>query len=247
MMRGRRMGRPGLVGTMARTAVIAGTASTVAGGVQRRQAVATRPPPSRPPPSSRPTRPPCRPSWPRPRSRPPPRRAGRGPDRRAHQAGRAEVGRRALRRRVRRGQGQAPRLSTGPASLLEPVEPEDVVARWAAPRASREPGLGGVALRASRAASPCRWPPSGPVDRPVGQAAHQREPVHHLLDVVGLAGEGLGHRLVHHDHRAVVAGQPAHGGEDRHRLGQVVDALQGQDQVVGLVEVDGAGVDAARP
>ncbi len=34
----RRIGRPGLVGTMARTAVVAGTASAVAGGVQHRQA-----------------------------------------------------------------------------------------------------------------------------------------------------------------------------------------------------------------
>ena len=34
MMRG---GRPGLVGTMARTAVVAGTATAVAGGVSRRQ------------------------------------------------------------------------------------------------------------------------------------------------------------------------------------------------------------------
>ena len=34
----RRRGRPGLVGTMARTAVIAGTATAVSGGVQRRQA-----------------------------------------------------------------------------------------------------------------------------------------------------------------------------------------------------------------
>ena len=33
----RRMGRPGLVGTMARTAVVAGTATAVAGGVHRRQ------------------------------------------------------------------------------------------------------------------------------------------------------------------------------------------------------------------
>ena len=32
------MGRPGLVGTMARTAVIAGTATAVADGVHRRQA-----------------------------------------------------------------------------------------------------------------------------------------------------------------------------------------------------------------
>ncbi|WP_096303986.1 SHOCT domain-containing protein [Jatrophihabitans sp. GAS493] len=31
------MGRPGLVGTMARTAVVAGTATAVAGGVQRHQ------------------------------------------------------------------------------------------------------------------------------------------------------------------------------------------------------------------
>ncbi|WP_236685806.1 SHOCT domain-containing protein [Demequina oxidasica] len=31
----RRMGRPGLVGTMARTAVIAGTATAVSGGMQR--------------------------------------------------------------------------------------------------------------------------------------------------------------------------------------------------------------------
>ncbi len=36
MMR-RRVGRPGLVGTMARTAVVAGTATAVAGGVARRQ------------------------------------------------------------------------------------------------------------------------------------------------------------------------------------------------------------------
>ncbi len=34
----RRRGRPGLVGTMARTAVIAGTATAVAGGVNRHQA-----------------------------------------------------------------------------------------------------------------------------------------------------------------------------------------------------------------
>jgi Short C-terminal domain len=36
MMR-RRMGRPGLVGTMARTAVVAGTATAVVGGVSRHQ------------------------------------------------------------------------------------------------------------------------------------------------------------------------------------------------------------------
>jgi len=34
----RRMGRPGLMGTMARTAVIAGTATAVSGSVQRKQA-----------------------------------------------------------------------------------------------------------------------------------------------------------------------------------------------------------------
>ncbi len=34
----RRMGRPGLIGTMARTAVVAGTATAVAGNVSRRQA-----------------------------------------------------------------------------------------------------------------------------------------------------------------------------------------------------------------
>lgn len=37
-MRRRRMGRPGLLGTMARTAVVAGTASAVVGGVRNRQA-----------------------------------------------------------------------------------------------------------------------------------------------------------------------------------------------------------------
>ncbi len=44
----RRMGRPGLVGTMARTAAIAGTATAVSGGVSRRQqarAEASAPPP----------------------------------------------------------------------------------------------------------------------------------------------------------------------------------------------------------
>ena len=34
----RRMGRPGLMGTMARTAVVAGTATAVAGGVSRHNA-----------------------------------------------------------------------------------------------------------------------------------------------------------------------------------------------------------------
>lgn len=34
----RRMGRPGLVGTMARTAVVAGTATAVVGGVSKKQA-----------------------------------------------------------------------------------------------------------------------------------------------------------------------------------------------------------------
>src|SRR6478672_7223530 len=38
MMRRRRMGRPGLVGTMARTAVVAGTATAVVGGVHNHQA-----------------------------------------------------------------------------------------------------------------------------------------------------------------------------------------------------------------
>ena len=33
----RRMGRPGLVGTVARTAVVAGTATAVSGGMQRRR------------------------------------------------------------------------------------------------------------------------------------------------------------------------------------------------------------------
>ena len=33
----RRVGRPGLVGTMARTAVVAGTATAVAGGVSSRR------------------------------------------------------------------------------------------------------------------------------------------------------------------------------------------------------------------
>ena len=34
----RRVGRPGLIGTMARTAVIAGTATAVSGSIQRNQA-----------------------------------------------------------------------------------------------------------------------------------------------------------------------------------------------------------------
>ncbi len=36
-MRGRRMGRPGLMGMAARTAVVAGTATAVSGSVSRRQ------------------------------------------------------------------------------------------------------------------------------------------------------------------------------------------------------------------
>jgi hypothetical protein len=60
----RRMGRPGLVGTMARTAVIAGTATAVAGGVHNRQeqkamaaqqAQAPQAPPPPPPPAAAPT------------------------------------------------------------------------------------------------------------------------------------------------------------------------------------------------
>ena len=56
----RRMGRPGLVGTMARTAVIAGTATAVAGGVRNhqeqkavaaQQAAAPQAPPPPPPPA----------------------------------------------------------------------------------------------------------------------------------------------------------------------------------------------------
>ena len=57
----RRFGRPGLIGTMARTAVIAGTATAVSGSVARHQqagaqqaaaaqAAAAAPPPSPPPP-----------------------------------------------------------------------------------------------------------------------------------------------------------------------------------------------------
>jgi uncharacterized protein YlxW (UPF0749 family) len=37
----RRMGRPGLIGTMARTAVVAGTASAVVGGMSRHSAAKT--------------------------------------------------------------------------------------------------------------------------------------------------------------------------------------------------------------
>ncbi|GAB3606560.1 hypothetical protein GCM10027413_19690 [Conyzicola nivalis] len=52
----RRAGRPGLLGTMARTAVIAGTATAVSGGIQRNQqeraqaaAAAAAPPAAAPP------------------------------------------------------------------------------------------------------------------------------------------------------------------------------------------------------
>jgi Short C-terminal domain len=70
MMR-RRVGRPGLVGTMARTAVVAGTATAVAGGMsrhaqqremdqqqaaasQQEQEAAAAPPPPPPPPAAAP-------------------------------------------------------------------------------------------------------------------------------------------------------------------------------------------------
>ena len=64
-----RVGRPGLVGTMARTAVVAGTATAVSGGVSRRQQAraqesadaqareqqqAAPPPPMAPPPAAPP-------------------------------------------------------------------------------------------------------------------------------------------------------------------------------------------------
>jgi membrane protease subunit (stomatin/prohibitin family) len=45
----RRGGRPGLMGTMARTAVIAGTATAVSGGVSRRQQAAQQQPQYAPP------------------------------------------------------------------------------------------------------------------------------------------------------------------------------------------------------
>jgi hypothetical protein len=60
---GRRMGRPGLLGTMARTAVVAGTANAVVGGMNRRQSArdeqaaeaaayrAQQAPPAAPPPA----------------------------------------------------------------------------------------------------------------------------------------------------------------------------------------------------
>ena len=41
----RRRGRPGLMGTMARTAVVAGTATATAGAVSRRQAAKAQAPP----------------------------------------------------------------------------------------------------------------------------------------------------------------------------------------------------------
>lgn len=60
----RRAGRPGLVGTAARTAVIAGTATAVSGNVQQRQmakaqqqAAAAAPPPAPPPPAAPPNAP----------------------------------------------------------------------------------------------------------------------------------------------------------------------------------------------
>ena len=63
----RHIGRPGLMGTMARTAVIAGTATVVAGTVQKR-AHRVRPNNSkRPPPNSRRRRPSSRRSPTRPR------------------------------------------------------------------------------------------------------------------------------------------------------------------------------------
>lgn len=46
----RRFGRPGLIGTAARTAVIVGTAGAVSGAVQNRQARAVAPTPLAPPP-----------------------------------------------------------------------------------------------------------------------------------------------------------------------------------------------------
>jgi hypothetical protein len=61
----RRYGRPGLVGTMARTAVISGTATAVSGSVQRKQAAAQQAQaaqavpaaPSQPPPAPAPSAP----------------------------------------------------------------------------------------------------------------------------------------------------------------------------------------------
>ena len=89
---------PGLIRGVARTAVVAGTATAVSGRVARRQSHAgpsrSRPsPPSRRPPSARP--------------RPPPR--GR-PDRAAQGARRAPRQRRPHRGRVRGPEGEDPRL-----------------------------------------------------------------------------------------------------------------------------------------
>ena len=66
----RRVGRPGLIGTAARTAVIAGTAQAVTGNVARRQqqryaaeqAQAAPPPPAAAPPAAAPPAPPAPPA-----------------------------------------------------------------------------------------------------------------------------------------------------------------------------------------
>ena len=58
--------------------------------------------------------------------------------------------------------------------------------------------------------------------------------VHEPLDgVVGGGFEGLGDLLVHHQVHGVGLAEPAHRGEGFYRAGQVVDHLEGHDQVVG--------------
>ena len=67
-----------------------------------------------------------------------------------------------------------------------------------------------------------------------GQAVQDAGGVHEPLDgVVGGGLEGLGDLLVHHEVHGVGLAEPVHRGQCFDGAGQVVDHLEGHDEVVG--------------
>lgn len=73
------------------------------------------------------------------------------------------------------------------------------------------------------------------VRKPVGQAAQHRVAVQQFLHGADAGVERVGGALVHHHDRRPEFGDPAQLGERRDRVGQIVDALEGEHGVVAAV------------
>ena len=65
-----------------------------------------------------------------------------------------------------------------------------------------------------------------------GQAVQDAPAVHHPFHIVAFGGEGIADAFIHDQHRAVLLHQPAHGLQCADRIGHVVDAFEGSDQIV---------------